>query len=172
MIKRFFIGAIALVSQVNFGQSLPMNEVKLNILNALASASVEIGYERFLNENQSIDAELFINDRFSYFPKTDDKKFNAVSFKLGYNYYFDMEGLSGPYVNPFIKQRFGSYTDNGEKFSLNSFILGIGVGYMWNYNDKFIIAPYANVARSFSVETNHKFWLIEPNAGVRIGYRF
>lgn len=178
--KKFLVSICALFSVSTFAQDLPKNEVKLNILNAIAITSVELGYERFIDANQSIDAELFLNDRFSYFPQNKNKDFNATSIKVGYNYYFDLDGLTGPYVNPFIKQRFGNYkettTTNGkeitEPYNLDSFILGIGFGYIWNYNDTFIIAPYANIGRNFSTRVNDKFWGVEPNAGVRIGYRF
>ena len=154
-------------------QDYPKNEIKLNILNAIAIASVEIGYEYFVDFNQSIEGEMFFNDRFSYFPK-DGGKFSATSFKLGYNYYFDLDNLSGPYINPFIKTRFGEYKKDNEIKNLDSFILGIGVGYLWNYNDTFVVAPYVNIARNFGkgVANDSYFWVVEPNAGLKIGYRF
>lgn len=171
--RTFLFTLLTLISVNAFAQDYPKNEVKLNILNTIAIASVELGYERFVDANQSIDAELFINDKFSYFPRSG--KYNATSIKIGYNYYFDLEGLTGPFISPFMKQRFGSYKEEGEtSTSLNSFILGLGFGYMWNYNDTFIIAPYANISRNFGKEVNesNKFWPVEPNAGIRIGFRF
>lgn len=174
--KKIVLIGLVLLSVKAFSQNYPKNEVKLNILNAIAIASVEVGYERFVDFNQSVEMELFLNDRFSYFPKSNSKKFNATSIKLGYNYYFDLDNLSGPYINPFIKQRFGSYKETNndvvEQTNLNSFMLGIGLGYLWNYNDTFVVAPYVNIARNFQKEVNDKFWAVEPNAGVKIGYRF
>lgn len=174
--KKILLTCATLLSLNAFAQDYPENEIKLNIFNAIAIASVEVGYERFVDSNQSIEVEMFINDRFSYFPKNSNKKFSAVSFKIGYNYYFDIYNLSGPYINPFIKQRFGNYKETKEgitdKTNLNSFMLGIGLGYLWNYNDTFVIAPYVNIARNFRKEVNSKFWAIEPNAGIKIGYRF
>lgn len=154
-------------------QDYPKHEVKLNILNVIAIASVELGYEYFIDFNQSIDAEVFFNDRFSYFPK-DGGKYKATSFKLGYNYYFDLDNLSGPYINPFIKTRFGEWKKDADIKNLDSFILGLGVGYLWNYNDTFTVAPYVNIARNFGkgVNEGNYFWAVEPNAGVKIGYRF
>lgn len=169
MIRKILFGLALLFVGKSYSQQ---NEVKLNILNTIVIASVELGYERFIADNQSLDAELFFNDRFSYFPEKGNKDFKATSIKIGYNYYFDDGGVEGVYVSPFLKQRFGSYTENDKKYSLNSFIIGIGVGYLWNYNDTFIISPYVNIGRNFGKEVNEKFWAIEPNAGVRIGYRF
>ncbi|MDO5608191.1 MAG: DUF3575 domain-containing protein [Capnocytophaga sp.] len=175
--KKLLFVCIALVSVKSFAQDHPKNQVNLNILNTIAIASIEVGYERFVDFNQSVEVEMFFNDRFSYFPKNDNKKFSATSIKIGYNYYFDLDNLSGPYINPFIKQRFGNYKETKEnntveETDLNSFMLGIGVGYIWNYNDTFIVAPYVNIARNFKNEVNDKFWAIEPNAGIKIGYRF
>ena len=175
--KRIILAAVLLFfAGKTFAQDdFPKHEVNLNILNVIWLSSVELGYEHYIAFNQSIEGEIFINDRFSFFPRKDGEKYNATSIKVGYNYYFDLDGNSGPYVNPFIKQRFGHFKyENGKSTSLNSFILGIGAGYQWNYNDTFIIAPYANIARNFGKEVNNdsKFWAIEPNLGIKIGYKF
>ena len=108
MKKLLFSMALVLTSLSAFAQTYK-NEVKLNILNVIAVPSVELGYEYYLDDNQSVDGELFFIDRFSYFPKNGGK-FNATSFKVGYNYYFDSTDAVGVYLNPFIKARFGKYT--------------------------------------------------------------
>ncbi|ATA73817.1 MULTISPECIES: hypothetical protein [Capnocytophaga] len=181
--KRLIIVCLALFSGKAFSQDYPKNQINLNALNAIAIASVELGYERYVDFNQSIEVEMFFNDRFSYFPKGDNRKYSATSIKVGYNYYFDLDNLSGPYINPFIKQRFGSFKEtvlNADKkevvetTKLDSFIFGIGIGYIWNYNDTFVVAPYVNIGRNFGkkIVENKYFWAIEPNAGIKIGYKF
>lgn len=174
--RKIFIALVMLLSLNAFSQTdYPKHQVNLNILNAIAIASVEVGYEHFIDFNQSLEAELFFNDRFSYFSQKGETKYSATSFKLGYNYYFDLEGLSGPYINPFIKQRFGNLKKDGYTNGISAFGLGIGVGYIWNYNDTFIVAPYVNLTRDFgrrTVNGETYFWPVEPNAGVKIGYRF
>lgn len=159
----------------------PQNEVKLNILNTLVIASVEIGYERFLGEHQSVEAEILINDRFSYHSEKGSREFKTNSFKIGYNYYFDSsKNAAGIYANPFVKYRFGDFnqtvsfsgTDVDTKLDMNSFILGIGVGYKINAGDKFSFAPYVNIARNFNSDVEERFSAIEANAGVSIGFRF
>lgn len=170
MIKKILCAVVILFATHSFAQD-KKNEVKLNILNTIINASVELGYERFIDTNQSIDAEFHINDRFFYLGAS--KRFKTNSFKVGYNFYFEEEGTTGLYVNPFLKYRFGNYEEKDDtKTSLSSFIMGIGCGYMWNYNDTFIIAPYVNIARNFSGTVNSRFWAVEPNLGIRIGYRF
>ena len=163
--------AIALVSFGAFAQTYK-NEVKLNILNVIVRPSIELGYEYYLDDNQSVDAELMFLDRFSYWPKKGGK-FSATSFKVGYNYYFDSSDAVGFYINPFLKTRFGKYKKDGEEDkNLNAFIIGVGVGYTWVFNSKFVVAPYANIARGFNNEVNKEYWAVEPNAGVRLGFRF
>lgn len=166
--------AIALVSFGAFAQTYK-NEVKLNILNVIVRPSVELGYEYYLDDNQSVEGELMFLDKFSYWPKGDGK-FSATSFKVGYNYYFDSSDAVGFYINPFLKTRFGKYTEEKDgvdvETKLNAFIIGVGVGYTWVFNSKFVVAPYANIGRNFSKPVNERFWAVEPNAGVRLGFRF
>ena len=166
--------AIALVSFGAFAQTYK-NEVKLNILNVIVRPSVELGYEYYLDDNQSVEGELMFLDKFSYWPKRSNK-FSATSFKVGYNYYFDSSDAVGFYINPFLKTRFGKFTEEKDgvdvETKLNAFIIGVGVGYTWVFNSKFVVAPYANIGRNFSKPVNERFWAVEPNAGVRLGFRF
>lgn len=151
------------------------SEVKFNIANVIAIASIEVGYEYFLDDNQSVGAELHINDRFSYIEETDLKEFKTNSFLINYNYYFNPEDKGSFYAYPFLKYRFGEHTDDRAgkvDTDMDSFIMGLGVGYKWAWNDKFAIAPYVSIARNFSDEVNDRFMSIEPNAGVSVGYRF
>ena len=162
-------------SAKTFAQSdFPQHQVNLNILNVIWLASVELGYEHYIAPNQSIEGTIFFNDRFSVFPKKSGEKYRATSIQIGYNYYFEEDGGTGLYVNPFIKQRFGTFSEDGVNTRLDSFILGVGAGYQWNLDDTFIIAPFANIARNFGKQVNEKkkFWAIEPNFGIKIGYKF
>lgn len=151
------------------------SEVKFNIANVIAIASVEIGYEYFLDDNQSIGAEIHINDRFSYIEETSVKKFNTNSVLINYNYYFSPENKGSFYAYPFLKYRFGDHEDKRVDrldTDMDSFIMGLGAGYKWAWNDKFAISPYVSIARNFSEEVNDRFMAIEVNAGVSVGYRF
>lgn len=159
----------------------PKHEVKLNILNTIAIGSVEIGYEHFIEKQQSLEAELLINDRFSYHSESGSREFKTHSFKIGYNYYFE-EGKNGAgiYTNPFAKYRFGNFeqrfSENNietlTKLDMGSFIMGIGIGYKFNTGDKFTIAPFANIARNFKSAVEERFSALEINAGINIGFRF
>ena len=181
MIKRIVLGGIVLLAGWHT-HAQSKNEVKLNILNTIALASVEVGYEHFIDSNQSIGAEILINDQFSYFLEKSGEKFNTNSVLASYNFYFGNKGenASGYYMYPFIKYRFGNFEEKKTiggvevkvKTDMDSFILGLGSGYKWVWNDKFAIGPYASIARNFSEDVNDKFIAIEINAGFSIGYRF
>lgn len=160
----------------------PKNEVKYNVLNTLIMASVELGYERFIDSNQSIEGEFLINDRVNYHTEKGDREFKTNSFKIGYNYYFGEENAgSGLYANPFFKYRWGDFQERvtisegvtaiGET-DISGFIIGIGAGYKWNSKDKFVLGPYLNIGRNFNEDSTDRFAAIEFNAGFSIGYRF
>jgi len=178
---------LILISAVHMGYSQSsekQNEIKLNIANTIAIASVEFGYERFLDYHQSIEGTLLINDRINYHSEKGSRDFKTNSFKLGYNYYFGEDyAASGLYVNPFLKYRTGEFEEGSDIFQepapgnspttdMNSLIIGIGSGYKWNFNDTFVLGPFLNIGRNFSEEVKDRFSAIEFNAGFNIGYRF
>jgi opacity protein-like surface antigen len=183
--KKFVVLAVLLCGAFS-AQAQALNEVKINILNTIMMASFEMGYERFIDHNQSVGADLYINDRFSYYKesKSKDQKFKATSIGVNYNYYFggaNGANGSGYVVTPFLKYRFGSFEENTfdeleqvytQKTDIDSFIVGLGVGYKWTMGDSFAIQPFANIARNFSDEVQDRFSAIEFNAGINIGYRF
>jgi outer membrane autotransporter protein len=166
-------------------ETYPQNEVKLNIANTIAIASVEVGYERFVGFNQSVEIIGLFNDRINYHSEQGSRKFNTNSIKLGYNYYFDKEKSgAGIYANPFVKYRFGDFEQertveaNGVsqtvnlETDMNTFMVGLGAGYKWNFGNKFVLGPFVNIARNFSEEVKDRFSSIEFNAGFHVGYRF
>ncbi|SDR89137.1 autotransporter outer membrane beta-barrel domain-containing protein [Christiangramia echinicola] len=181
------IVALIFITTFNMGYSqsgVKNNEIKLNIANTIAIASVEFGYERFIDEHQSLEGVILINDRMNYHSEKGSRKFDTNSFKLGYNYYFGEEyAASGLFINPFLKYRTGEFTQSGEDVDepafvgstvtdMNSFIIGLGAGYKWNFNDTFVLGPFLNIGRNFSDEVKDRFSAIEFNAGFNIGYRF
>jgi len=136
MKKILFSLILMAVAHTGYSQTADkQNEVKLNIANTIAIASVEFGYERFLDYHQSIEGVILINDRINYHSESGSRDFETNSFKLGYNYYFGEDyPASGLYVNPFLKYRTGEFEQNiGDVDSvtdMNSFIIGKGSGYL------------------------------------------
>ncbi len=167
-------------------QEFPNNEIKLNIANVIAIASVEIGYEFLFDYSQSVDVELLINDRINFHSESGSRKFNTNSIKVGYNYYFGTENPgSGLYFNPFVKYRFGDFEEvlpieiapgvtqeQKVETDMNSFIIGLGSGYKWNFSNSFVVSVYGSIGRNFSEDVQDRFQAIEFHGGVGVGYRF
>lgn len=181
--KKAILFIILLGYQTSFAQNgdYAKNEIKYNILNTMIIASVEVGYERFVDQNQSVETEILINDRVNYHSEKGSRNFETNSIKIGYNYYFGKNDAgSGIYVNPFFKYRFGEFSEDitinevsaKATYDLDALIIGIGGGYKWNSNNKFVFGPYANIGRNFSKVSSDRFTAIEFNAGILIGYRF
>ena len=175
MTKIILAVSLFTISLTGYAQS-SKHEVKWNIANTIVLGTIEVGYEYFFDGNQSVGAEVLINDAFNYSIGREAKDFDTNSFQITYNYYTgkDSDG-SGFVITPLIKFRFGNYqkTVNDAKVDMNSFILGVGVGYKWNLGDKFVFGPYASIGRNFSEDVNDEFNTpVEFNAGFGIGYRF
>jgi len=152
------------------------HEIKWNIASTIFLGSIEFGYEYLIDGNQSVGAEILINDSYNFGIGRDAKDFNTTSFLINYNYYTGAEkNNSGFVISPMIKFRIGSYQKStlDPKIDMDSFILGIGGGYKWNFSDKFVFGPYATIGRNFSSKVNDEFnTAIEFNAGFGVGYRF
>lgn len=164
----FFLLATMLVHGQN------KSEIKLNILNTITRASVEVGYEYFTTPSSSVGIEFLLNDRFSYHSENQNEEFKTNSVQLSYNFYFSRG--EGVYVSPFVKYRFGDYEEEVSNSlvvtNMDSFILGLGLGYKMVWNNQFAFGPYANIGRNFSKAVNERFSAVEINAGISIGYRF
>lgn len=182
--KKLFLAftAIFLFNFQSYAQLEPLQdnrnfgEVKLNILNTILLGSIEVGYEQFLSPEQSIGVEFHFNDRFSYSGENSNRSFDMSSILGSYNFYFEGEGDGQLYLFPFFKYRFGEFTESVDgalaRTNMNSGYLGIGAGYKWVFSDKFVMGPFANIARGFSSEVNDRFSAVEFKAGFNIGYRF
>jgi hypothetical protein len=158
---------------------IPANEVKINIMNTILLGSLEFGFEHFLDQNQSIGAEIHVFDRFAYVSdQPDGRSFGATSYLLGFNYYFVSPGQpSGFFVNPFVKYRRGVFTEPGEddqfvETDLDTFIIGIGGGYKWVHNERFALGPFVNIGRGFNENVSRRFAPVEFKAGISLGFRF
>ncbi len=152
------------------------NEVKVNFLNLIVLGSIEVGYERFLSNDHSLDFQLHINDRFGYNSQNDGKNYKTNSIQASMNFYFGNE-INGRFILfPLAKLRFGDFEEvvDGSVVTtnMNAFMLGVGGGYKWEFSNSFAFGPYISVARGFSDEVADRFTRVELNGGFSIGYRF
>lgn len=157
------------------------NEVKANFFNLIALGSIEIGYERFLSSDHSLDLQLLLNDRFGFNNENKGKKYKTNSAQVSMNFYFggkntDQLPRGRFYIYPLAKLRFGEFEETVDggvtTTNMNAFMFGAGAGYKWEISDHFAFGPYASVTRGFSDEVADRFARIEVNAGFSLGYRF
>src|SRR5690606_674196 len=90
-----------------------LNEVEWNVFNTIVQQSVEIGYEHFIDKDQSVGVDLNINDRFSYYGENKKegkyKKFNTNSIALNYICNFgvkDNENAKRLYIKTYLQYQF------------------------------------------------------------------
>lgn len=175
--KKILLAITALLPFLT-AQAQTQNEIKVNILNTIILGSVEVGYERYIADDQSLGIDILINDRFSYIAERPNrgKVFETNSVMLSYNFYLSGDRSSDFYFSPFFKYRFGHHeeviNDIVVETDMDSPILGLGAGYKWVWRDTFTIAPFANIGRNFNDDVNERFSAVEVNAGIGIGYRF
>jgi hypothetical protein len=161
----------------SFAQALenPKGEVRINFLNTILLGSVEIGYETFFKSDQSLGIELHLNDRFGYSGQKDGRNFETTSILASYNFYFAGDDNGKMYISPFLKYRFGNFTEviNNARAvtNMNGAAIGLLGGYRWNFNN-FAFGPFGSVNRQFSQVVQNRFSAIELNAGFNVGYRF
>lgn len=173
MKKLIATAAFGLLALVGHAQE-KKHQVHWNIANTIALASVEFGYQYFIDEHQAIGADILINDTYNMAFGREAKDFDTNSYQLSYNYYTG-EAQDEWIISPFIKIRSGEYQqyEGSPIIDMDSFILGAGVGYMWNLNDTFVFGPTASIGRNFSDKVNDEFSSgVEFHLGARIGFRF
>ncbi|MCL6261280.1 DUF3575 domain-containing protein [Aquiflexum sp. TKW24L] len=153
----------------------PKGEIRLNFLNTILMGSVEIGYETFFKSDQSLGIELHLNDRFGYSGQKDGRNFETTSILASYNFYFAGDENGKMYISPFLKYRFGNFTEvinNATAVTnMNSGAIGLLGGYRWNFNN-FAFGPFGSINRQFSQVVQNRFSAVELNAGFNVGYRF
>ncbi|MDF2159036.1 DUF3575 domain-containing protein [Algoriphagus sp. CAU 1675] len=171
-----FIKAQELISSSSGVRGEFSNEVKMNFLNMIVLGSIEVGYEKYLSEDHSLDFQAHINDRFGYNLEGKGKNYKTNSLQASMNFYFGDNPNGRFYIYPLAKVRFGDFeeTKNGgiQTTNMNTFLLGVGLGYKWEFSSHFAFGPYASVSRGFNDEVAERFSRIEPNGGFSLGYRF
>lgn len=152
------------------------NEIHVNFLTLIWFGSLEVGYERYLSDDHSLEFKGFINDRFGFNNEKNGKKYKTNSIQASMNFYFGGNGKGRFFLYPLAKFRFGDFEEEKagavEVTDMNAFILGAGAGYKWELSENFSFGPFASIARNFSDDVSDRFAGIELNGGFNLGYRF
>lgn len=182
--KNLLAFAILIVSTYGFGQdkSNPIvgkDELKINALFLLAG-SLEIGYERVLNEESAIGTSLLL-------PISNDTSINFM-LTTYYRYYFGAKPCRG-----FFMEGFGALNSvQDEIYTLNynpdpmfnnysykplnvtDFALGIGLGGKWISKKGVTFELHSGVGRNLfsSYNDQDRNFQFIGRGGISVGYRF
>ncbi|MEB2784869.1 DUF3575 domain-containing protein [Algoriphagus persicinus] len=153
------------------------NEIHANFVTLIWFGSVEVGYERYLSDDHSLEFKGLINDRFGFNNENNGKKYKTNSLQASMNFYFGNNINGRFFLFPLAKVRFGDFEEpaNGggvQTTDMTAFILGAGFGYKWELSQNFAFGPFASLGRNFSDDVSNRFTGIELNAGFNLGYRF
>ncbi|CAM1334435.1 DUF3575 domain-containing protein [Tenacibaculum aestuariivivum] len=166
--KKIFLIAVLFISSLTQAQQ----EVKVDILDALAFKTLEFSYEYYTSERSSIG----ISALFNFEKRSADFKYNEKSMITPYfRHYFTSSSNWNYFGEVFLGVNTGEnevdVADGSEKKyeSYTDGALGIAIGSKYTSSGGFVIDVYGGLGRNmFSSESPS----IVPRVGVNLGYRF
>lgn len=164
--KKLFFFLIALISFSSFSQQ----ELKLDIADALVLKTLDISYEFYLNDNNSVGLAALFN----FEGRGSDFRYNENQMITPYfRHYFQANGS----WNFFGELFFGLNT--GEDEVVNGAVttyedytdaaLGVGIGTKYASEGGFVIDIHGGLGRNLFGSRSP---IIVPRIGVGVGYRF
>jgi hypothetical protein len=166
-------------------------EVKSNLFDLVVGKTVNLGFEKYLKGNQSLQLDVNFFDTFSYIDASYMDRNNLHTAQLSYNIYFsDSKDHYGFLFYPFLKGRTGSqssyyeiYNYNPETFDytvtrvvdkndLSGFEAGFGLGHKWVFNQKISLFMGAQIGRDFTGQRiSYYYSEIDFKAFLSLGFR-
>jgi len=177
-----FIVSLSLFAQNSENNnSLKKNELKINMSNLIGFKFFDVGYERILNEESSIGANLLFNlDNDSDATSLDE--YRTFSITPYYRHFFSNKYAQGFFVEAFTMLHTAKdydydyfephtdpyYNDNGsDKYT--DFAVGISAGAKWVSKRGFVAEIYLGIGRDLLGNNDDE---VVGRGGVAIGYRF
>lgn len=171
MKKTTFI-LLLLTSTITFAQQ----EVKLDILDALALKTIEASYEHYLNEDSSVGVSLLFN----FEKRNSDFRYNEDQMITPYfRHYFTSQRTWNTYGEVFFGYNKGKKKtettligSNQKETNYKDYsdgALGIAAGAKYISKSGFLVDIYGGLGRNLFNKTSPT---IVPRVGVNVGYRF
>jgi len=181
--KNFLLIAVLLITAFGFSQDksnpiIGKDELKINAIFLLAG-SLEIGYERVLNEESAIGTSLL-------FPFSNDSNVNFM-LTTYYRYYFGAKPCTGFFMEGFgalnsVQDEIYVYAFNSgpnyeyyyKQLNITDFALGIGLGGKWISKKGVTFEINAGLGRNLFSSYNNQDRNFEfiGRGGISVGYRF
>lgn len=175
-------------AQENIEDPIKKNELTSNLLDLVIAGSLNVTYERLFEKNQSMLVSATYFDTFGYYDAGFIDKSTAFTLKAAYLIYFSKnKDHAGFFFYPQLKLRtgeitlddYGFFNGNGdfvsqqEKYSIDGFSAGFGLGHKWVFNNTFSLTLFGEIARDLGNNNNKDFIDdVEPRFGVNFGIRF
>jgi hypothetical protein len=192
MKKLVLIAALLGVSLSGFSQEdvdvQKKNEISSNLLDLVVAGSLNVNYERLMENNQSLFIGATFFDTYGYYDVGYLESTNAISLKAAYLIYFSKEkDHAGFFFYPQLKLRTGEvvveeytyydvdndvYIDEEFKYDVSGVSVGFGLGHKWMFNNKFSLSLNGDIARNLGDFDDDYLDTIELRFGVNLGYRF
>ena len=148
------------------------NELKLNMSNLIGFKWFDVGYERILNEESSIGANLLFSLDSSSEGLDEYRTFSLTPY---YRHFFSNKYAAGFFVEAFTMIHSGeeeiyngiggNYTD--EKYT--DLAVGVSIGAKWVSKRGFVAEIYAGIGRDMLDQSDLE---VVGRGGLSIGYRF
>jgi hypothetical protein len=188
--KKIVILTVLLFSNIIFAQKEPEpkhHELSSNLLDLVAAGSLNVTYERLIQNNQSFLVSATLFETFGYYDAGFIDKNNAFSIKAAYLLYFSkLKNHYGFFFYPQLKLRngritlddysyYGWYNDSvqvSESYTIDGFSAGFGLGHKWLFNDQFSLSIFGEVARDLANRDTPYIDSVEARFGINFGIRF
>jgi hypothetical protein len=154
----------------------------------VVAGSLNVNYERLMENNQSLFIGATFFDTYGYYDVGYLESTNAISLKAAYLIYFSKEkDHAGFFFYPQLKLRTGEvvveeytyydvdndvYIDEEFKYDVSGVSVGFGLGHKWMFNNKFSLSLNGDIARNLGDFDDDYLDTIELRFGVNLGYRF
>ncbi|WP_139956888.1 DUF3575 domain-containing protein [Flavicella sediminum] len=162
--------------------SQKVNEIKVDAFDLIVTKSLEVSYEKILNEDNSIGLSVFVP--ISEAQEVTDYSRLRFSSTLFYRVFFSEKHAKGFFVEGFgmfnskdnETQTYNHSIDRFEYENTKDFALGISIGGKWVTKRGFTAEMSIGVGRNLFANENNDFRSDEENlvtrGGISIGKRF
>lgn len=173
--------------QENLEEKIKQNEITSNLFDLVVAGSFNVTYERLFEQNQSLLISTTFFETFGYYDAGFLESSSAFSVKAAYLIYFSKtKDHSGFFFYPQLKVRSGDVTTDdygyynwdsvwmpsNNKYSINGFAAGFGLGHKWVFNNTFSLMVFGEVARDLGNNNRDYIDNVEARFGVNFGIRF
>lgn len=160
--KKIVVATLLLVSSLVKAQQ----EVKVDLLDALALKTLEVSYEYYTSSQSSVGVSALFN-----FEKSSaDFRYNEETMITPYfRHYFSDNSNWNYFGEVFVGINSGERNIDNEVVKYTDGALGIAIGSKYVSSGGFVVDVFGGLGRNMFSDISHS---IVPRVGINLGYRF